>query len=383
MKKKNLFSVLFLIAFFLLQFYPALSFAETKRVKVVVENASIRAKANMQSEVVHKPSVGDVFDLEGKEGEWYRVKFQSAAGVFITGYIHEMFVEPTEIAREVPTKKTLPPSKTQPSTKKVTHAEFAVRAGFNLSYATTDGSSYSGSFSGGILTSASASGRISAELDKPMGFDGAFNYYFAKGLGIQVRIDVNSKAKFSDGGMSDYQLNWTWQSGESYSADASWPVNGDLSLTVISGNVIYKIQGNSMLVPLVSGGVSFFSGKVNADTLVGYAETWEIAPYQFIDYFEIPARLDESISGIGFNVGGGLDLAFSQSIAVNVDARFFARGSIEAPWKLQPGTYTSNVQEGWTLTLSQADVELLQQAISSFKLNLSFFKISLGLKFMF
>jgi len=383
MKKKNLFSGFFLVALFLLQFYPALSYAETQRVKVVVENASIRAKANMQSEVVHRPSVGDVFEFEGKEGEWYRIRFQSAADVFVTGFIHEMFVEPIEAIREAPAKKTPPPPKSSPSEKKVTRGEFVIRGGFNLSYATTDGSSYSGSFSSGILTSANSSGRISAELGKPIGFDGAFNYYFAKGLGIQLRIDVNSKAKFSDSSMSNYQLNWTWLSGESYSAEDAWPVNGDLSLTVISGNVIYKIQGNSMLVPLLSGGVSFFTGKINADTRVSYADTWEIAPYQFIDYFDIPARLDESISGIGFNIGGGLDVAFSQSIAVNVDARYFVRGSIEAPWKLQPGTYTSNVQEGWTLTLSQADVELLEQAINPFKVNLSFFKISLGLKFMF
>ena len=160
-------------------------------------------------------------------------------------------------------------------------------------------------------------------------------------------------------------------------------MNGDLSLTVISGNVIYKIQGSGMFVPQLSGGVSYFTGKVKADTRVGYAYTWEIDPFQFIDYFDLPANLDESLSGIGFNVGGGLDVAFSQSVAVNVDARYFVRGAVEAPWKLQPGTYTSNIQEGWTLTLSQADVELLEQAISPFKLNLSFFKISLGLKFVF
>ena len=64
-----------------------------------------------------------------------------------------------------------------------------------------------------------------------------------------------------------------------------WPVDGDLSLTVISGNVIYKVQGSGMLIPFLSGGVSYFSGNVQANTHVGYAYTWEIVPFQYIDYF--------------------------------------------------------------------------------------------------
>ena len=78
-----------------------------------------------------------------------------------------------------------------------------------------------------------------------------------------------------------------------------------------------------------------------------------------------------------------MDFAFSKSVAVNIDARYFVRGSFESRWDLQPGTYTSNIQDGWTLTLSQAEMDILEQAISPFKLNLSFFKISLGMKFLF
>jgi hypothetical protein len=384
--KIKCYSVIFILAvFFLLQFYPTSTFAETQKVKVVVENASVRANADMQSEVVLKPSVGDVFEVEGKENEWYKIQFRSAADVIITGYIHEMFVVPTEAAtaKATPAKKTPPPPKPQPSVGKASRGEIVFRVGYNLSYASADASSYAGSFSGGVLTNVNAAGRITAELDTPLAFDGAINYYFAKGLGVQVRFDVNSKAKFGGNSVSDYQLSWAWQSGESYSAQDAWPVNGDLSMSVISGNIIYKIQGTSMIVPLLSAGVSYFTGKINGNTRVGYAYTWEIDPYQFIDYFDIPATIDKNISGIGFNIGGGLDWTFSRSIALNVDARFFVKGATEAPWMLQAGTYTSNIQEGWTLTLTQAEVEQLEQAISPLNVKLSFFKIALGLKILF
>jgi len=56
---------------------------------------------------------------------------------------------------------------------------------------------------------------------------------------------------------------------------------------------------------------------------------------------------------------------------------------VEENWEIQTGEYTSNIGEGWTFNLSEEGAKLLQEGIGPFKLNTSFFKISVGLKFLF
>ncbi len=64
------------------------------KVKVVVENASIRLKPSLDSEAIEENiPVGTVYASNKKTGEWYEIKFESKLGVALLGYIHEMYVE--------------------------------------------------------------------------------------------------------------------------------------------------------------------------------------------------------------------------------------------------------------------------------------------------
>lgn len=395
--KKNFGRKTFICLFIsLLLILPSVVKAQNQKIRVVVENSSIRVKPDNQSEVIKEPPIGTVFDVKRKVGEWYEIRVPTEVGVQVTGYIHEMFIEvmeeekkpkepekePEKEVPEKPEKKPLPPPTLKAPESPTTHGEIVIRGAYTTGYTTND-QSYTDSFSQGILDSATSTGRVTSELEKPLGFDGAFNYFLIGGLGIQLRFDYNLKSNFTDASKSTFELNWTWGSGGSYTEQEEWLVEGDVTLMIISGNLIYKVKDAGMFAPFFSGGASYYSGKLKANTTGAYATTWVISPYRYIDYFDLPAHLDTSFSGIGFNGGGGIDILFSDNVGLTIDARYFVLKKVEEKWQISPGTYNSNISTGFTLTINQEEADYLEEGINPFELSTSFFKVSAGLKFMF
>jgi len=371
MKKKfkgKVFVSLIIISLWIL---PTIIYAEKQNIEVVVENASIRLKPDMTSEIIESPTVGTVYEVERKIGEWYEVKFYSQGGVLVAGYIHEMFVA-------VGAELTPSPQVTAP------RGEITFSAGYNFGYSLNETITYSDSWYYALLDSVVETGELTQILGKPIGFGGSFSYFFAGGLGIQLRLDLNSKASFTEESESIYDLNWTWYYGATYEIDqVKWDVEGDLSLMVISGNLVYRVPTGEMFVPSFSGGISYFTGKITGETTGGYADSWIYGGSQYIDNWDIDAELDGKISGIGFNIGGGVDILFSPKVGFNIDARYFLSKKFDdLRWEIVPGDYDSDYF-GATITISQENAELLSQGIDPIELNPSFFKISVGLKIMF
>jgi len=396
--------VVFCLVVVLLAVLPLAGQTEKQKIKVVVENATIRAKPDLQSNVIKQPALGAVFEVEKKEGEWFTVKVQTEVGVLLTGYVHEMFVELEEEKKEEikeaidktpePEEKVVDvqkkPEPTTPSQEvHPTRFEIALGGSYTSGYSINN-VSYSDSFSEGGLERATENGTITHGLDKPMGFYGSFNFFLTQGLGIEVRLDMNSSANFTTSSMSDYRLAWEWSSGVSDTYEKQWEIQGGgiSSLTVFSGNLFYKVRSGGLFAPFFSGGVSYYSGSLNkASTFVGYGMTWTVDnwPYvtRYIDFIDVPATLEASFSGIGFNVGGGADVQFSRSLALNIDARYFMLKNVEERWQVHAGTYPANFHDGWSRVLSEQNALALQESITPVEIKTSFFKISLGLKLMF
>ncbi len=382
--------ICFVVVFLLI--LPTIVQAEKQKIRVVVENSTIRVDPDIQSEIIKKPPIGSVFNVEKKVGEWYEIKVLTELGFQVTGYISEMFVElekeekkPLETKREIPKEpeKQVPPA-TFPKAQKTpaTRGEFAIRGAYTTGYSVND-LSYSDSFSAGVLQNATSTGNVTLELEKPFGFDSSFNYFLTGGLGIQLRFDYNAKSNFTDASESTFGLNYSWTSGGSYTTEEKWSVEGDVTLMIISGNLIYKVQGAGIFAPFFSGGASYYSGNIKASTTGAIATTWLSYPYRYVDYFDIPASLDSPFSGIGFNVGGGIDIRFSNNIGFTVDARYFVLKKVEENWEINPGKYDSNLHDGWQLTVNDELINTLQEGIGLFELNPSFFKVSAGVKIMF
>jgi hypothetical protein len=398
--RKKLWLVTVIGLFFVsLLLFPATVQSQSQKIRVTVKNASIRLSPSMDSEVLRRPDMGAVFDVVKKVDEWYEIKFTSQVGVEITGYIHEMFVE-------VMTAEAIPEEKREQVTQPVEvefiqqedaapKMEFQLHFMYPLGYGLEESSGYSDSFPFDLLTAATSTGTIEHMLKNPIGFGAAFNYMFMNGLGVQLRFDMNTKAAITDDSISVFDMSWQWQgmwdytlSGDFPEGAQAWTVNGDVSLMVLSLNLFYKALGLGMIEPHFSGGVSYFTGNAAADTYVGYGMTWQdfwdVDWYtQYIDYFILPASVDEKIGSIGANIGGGVDIVFSRNIAFAIEARYFLTKKIEAMWDVMSGTYDSNINEDWTLTLEAADVAAIAEAIDLFILNPSFFSIMAAIKIFF
>ncbi len=66
--------------------------AETE-VRVIVSKANIRLNPTTQSEILGTASLGAVYEVLKKEGNWYCIKFTTGQAVEIVGYIHQSLVE--------------------------------------------------------------------------------------------------------------------------------------------------------------------------------------------------------------------------------------------------------------------------------------------------
>jgi DNA-binding beta-propeller fold protein YncE len=80
------------ILFSLFLVVPALGASASLKVKVIVDNASIKATPEIGSQTLANVALGTILDAELKQGEWYKVT-ATRGGTPVSGYIHELLVE--------------------------------------------------------------------------------------------------------------------------------------------------------------------------------------------------------------------------------------------------------------------------------------------------
>jgi len=105
-----------LIIFMVLGFLSIDLEAQTKfKVKVVTEQANIRIKPDIGSEMLLQVPEGTELEAEKKEGEWFLVIFEKADGTRARGYVHESLVEvvagekPVVLKKGEPVRKEIKP----------------------------------------------------------------------------------------------------------------------------------------------------------------------------------------------------------------------------------------------------------------------------------
>jgi DNA-binding beta-propeller fold protein YncE len=81
-----------LFILFLLALLTPGTAAAGARVRVIVDNASIKATPEIGSPTLANVALGTILDVEMKKGEWYKITI-TKAGQPLAGYIHELLVE--------------------------------------------------------------------------------------------------------------------------------------------------------------------------------------------------------------------------------------------------------------------------------------------------
>jgi len=196
-----------------------------------------------------------------------------------------------------------------------------------------------------------------------------------------LRVDFNFSQNLT--GDSSYSLTWKFLSYPTYTETPRWDLTGSLSVIPISLNAVYKFD-LGMVKPYISAGPTFFLAKLKIDTTIGLADTWTYLEggslWRIIDYFAIPAYVDQSLNGIGFNIGAGLDVALSPNFGLTVDMAYFIKGNTEVAWSFKPGSYDANIDPNWYWELGQEDLDNILDYIPPLSVKLSFFKILVGVK---
>ncbi len=393
-------SVIFIVAS--LMFLTGFVRAEAQRIRVVVQNTSIRSEPNPEGDIIGNPPLGSVFEVTQKSGAWYEIKFKSQLGLTMKGYIHAMFVEemaetpaPKTEEKKTPVKpepvkteaKEPAPAKTptKVTTRPAPRAALSIMGGMTSGSFLNESSSYSSNWSQGILKTVSETGTINHSLDSPIGVGVSFSFLFLSGFGIQIRADSNLKSEFkSDRNKSSYTITWSWTDGSGpYDDTVSWPVSGDMAVIPLSLNLIYKLESGGRFVPYLSLGLSYFSGSFKASTTAGYGFTYIYDVYRRIEYVSMPLSLEVSLDGAGFNVGGGFELRLLPNLALNMDAVFFYRSKIYKSWSVETGTYAGNNFPELALSVDQELADAISENLSLVTINPSFFKFQAGLTFLF
>jgi opacity protein-like surface antigen len=280
--------------------------------------------------------------------------------------------------------------------------EVGINFGSTLGYSITESAYDYGSLESYWFDIDAEYGEITPELSKPLSFGGNVSLITNMGIGVQFALDYNMNSDMT--GTSTYNVSgfdlYYW---EDISIADSWDVTGSADMMVLSLNFIYKYQGG-MFCPWIAAGASYYNGSIEGSSKVGFGfeDAWMDA-----DYVSPSVEMQQDLSGIGFNVGGGFDIHFTPNIAFSIEARYFILGESEINWEtvageelqsyiydltyrmnsdwfqVKYGGYYYNNPKVYSWDYWQFGADDLDALMDSFKFNPSFPKIAAGFKFSF
>jgi opacity protein-like surface antigen len=355
--------------------------AQTTKIRVKTPNAVLRLEPSASGEIAaDKIAAGTVFDSERKVGTWFEVKHRSAIGVLLVAFISEADVEVVTPGRvTAPPEKPVvresgPPSSLKPG------LVLSLGAGLGMTSYKGGSSEYSRGWDYLILQYVDEYGEISGSIKNPISLGLGLGYFFTPNIGLQLRLDYQLNQSLS--GNSYYAVDWKFTTTSDFSQELDWPVGGSFSVMPISLDLVGRFALGSSLRAYLNAGVSYFTAKIEANSTVGVADSWLNAPYLFFDYYAIPARINASLNGIGFNIGAALEMSIGRTMGLFLEAQYFLGPTKTEPWRLQAGVYPGYLFTTITWTVQGDLLEFLKENrnLTDMEIPLSFFKFGAGIK---
>jgi hypothetical protein len=222
--------------------------------------------------------------------------------------------------------------------------------------------------------------------DDGWGFNISAGYYLQRNLGVQVLVDY-AKPKIS-GGNTGYDVWLNYSSSyedtppypNTYEYTYGWPPTaGDLTEICISLDAIFRLPISRKLAFNLSGGLTYFHVK-GEGTGIAYSYYWLEDGWFWGRTFNVKTKIGE-IDKLGFNLGAELNCVLWSNMCLILDARCFACPSSTLPMKvIDEGLVTPPPPPFEEITFEEVEATLNLQDIT---INPSFFRINLGLKYMF
>jgi hypothetical protein len=364
--------------------------AQTK-IRTKDANAVIRIEPADKGEIVQdKLAVGTVFAVERKAGDWYEIKYRSAIGVLLSGFIHKSQVEEVKGDAAAPKSEPAPVQKTEVREEPVASElapglEISLFGGMGLPQ--VNGSANYHDQWNGILYTVVENADITTKSKTSAFFGAGLNYFFSANIGLGLNFGYLKSTLTTS---SAFTFNYS-----STAKSATWPGSGSFSSVPISLDVIGRF-GGAKFQGYLQAGPTLFMNSATIDSAIGYGYNYLYysAPYlyELYDAAQIPMTAFDlkggagktSWTGFGGNIGAGVAYFLSPSFGLSVDARYYICGEREYDWTLAPGSYKGMfiASPSTTLTVSQTAIDNLIEGghLTTIKINPSFFQITAGIK---
>ena len=245
----------------------------------------------------------------------------------------------------------------------------------------------------------SFSSAIIGDSEKGFGVGGFFNYFFHKNFGFQFMLERSTHNVTIEASHSvDMSLFAYW--GYTYYFNAEPSINdttGNLTVIPISFNVIGRFDGGKYISGYASGGLTYYKADVEAESKAGYGLKYYWYEYDsdlwflLYDSVLVPINIDDSISGAGGNVGGGVVFKIQDKVGIVADFRYYIGTKKAVSCTLEPGNYTLSINDKYdlppySLRLKQTDIDTFLEEYGELvkvEVNSSFFRVAFGLQFRF
>ena len=319
--------VVLFIGLLLLLSLAALSQTSELKVRVIVEQANVRLKPDLTSQILSQVPLGTILKVESKMGEWFLVSLPAdEKGFVLSGYIHQSVVEGIgEKVKEVPEVKrekaevTPQVKKEKPSAPRVKPSVYAPERaeagakssiGIRAGYAMLSEEKYGSGLEYGVNLSFGLSKNIGIEIS-----------------GLRFQSDVEE--------------------------DPEALSKGKLSSIPVQLSIQGRFPINDQIVPYVLGGAGYYLNSFTIDDEIS------------ADWDSVGVDIEEKMdSAIGFHFGAGVDFFFQENIALNADFRYCI----------------AKTKGSWTMTEQVGGVETSGE-LEDLSLNSIMFGV--GLKFCF
>lgn len=299
-------------------------YAEKIKIKIMVENASIRLKPDATSEIIEKTSIGREFEAEEKRGEWYKIRFSSKLGVMITGYIHEKYVEVEK--KPEPEERVIKPETVAriqeiPSLEK----KFKVHLRFGPQFS--------------LLKEMLYQEHGTPFRDETLVFDeyleasSSFGFTGGAGIFISPNIEVTGNITlFSKGAYTDLSIDVPSPFQADDSAYDSSYTEPQIKQTIISLGINIHPMKNSTFSPYFGGGGSYVKGEIDLAESYDYNETQDpVLETHTVNITEV-IYTKKSISLFGFNIRGGIDYKILHNVTVFAEGTYLlATKDVDCP----------------------------------------------------
>ncbi len=211
------------------------------------------------------------------------------------------------------------------------------------------------------------------------GFNVGFAYFPAEMFGVQFLVDYAKPRLTGENAQYEVYLNYAL----SFEANPPYPMTfeytygwpdtaGHITEVCLSLNAVYRLPLLEKLAFYLSGGLTYFNVEGNG-TGLAYSKYWYEAPWFLGDTFVYKYNIGP-IRSFGVNIGAEFNWVLFSNMCFVLDARYFACPSKTLPMKI--------INERLA-TDPPFDVIYVTMNLQDLTINPSFYRINLGLKYLF